>query len=92
MDMMEAQRAHAEDPEVMEAMVALKSVFFGGEEGGSGGVDPDSIEVPAGMTVDAFYERFCQHVAIVDRTFVRAVEEARTNAPREDRMKYLQML
>ena len=85
---MQAQQSFSSDPEVLEAMMRLRSVFFGDE----GAVDPDSITVPEGMTVDSFYEKFCQHVAIVDRTFVNAVEEARRSAPREDRMKYLEML
>ena len=85
-----AQQTHSSDPEVLDLMVRLRSVFFGEDEGEA--VDPDSIVVPDGMTSDIFYDKFCQHVAIVDRTFVNAIEEARKNAPKEDRSKYLQML
>ena len=43
-----AQQKYSSDDEVHTLMVAIKTLFFGEEEQ----PDPDSIEVPEGMTVE----------------------------------------
>ena len=50
-----------------------------GDEAGEGGgapVDADAIEVPPGMTADAFFALFCKHVAVVEAGYAEVIEEA----------------
>ena len=69
-----AQAAHAENAAVQRELARVKRVIFG-EEGEA--PDPDSVEVPAGMTADSFYALFGTHVSTVEAGYAELVEEAR---------------
>lgn len=91
MDLLEAQGHFAGDEEVKEGMKNLRNLFFGG--GDDEEINPDDVEVPAGMTADQFYDKFCVHIGMVEEAYVEAVKEAKRSAPKgEERHMYLQMI
>ena len=82
-----AQQQFQDDPEVGALMGSIKTLFFGDEQ-----PDPDSIQVPEGMTADRFYAKFSRHVDLVEAAFRQCLAQARENAPPESRAQYFEML
>lgn len=86
-ELMQLQAKYGSDEEIKVLMSDLRKLFFGED---MPDIDPDSVEVPEGMTVDKFFEKFCMHVDIVNTAFQDAVKEAKKAVPKgEKRLEHL---
>lgn len=82
-DVVRAQFAYRDDPEVKALMGRLKAMMLGDDgEGGEGGEpSPESVAVPEGMTADSFFELFSRHINTIERCFGSAVRDAKLAVP-----------
>lgn len=86
-ELMQLQSKYGTDAEIMVLMGELRKLFFGDD---MPDVDPETVEVPEGMTADKFFEKFSKHVDIVNKAFEDAVKEAKKAAPKgEKRLEFL---